>query len=103
MVNHALEKVNLFSETPDIPLTSALGSKRASESRRELVFLVKADIWRQAFTLSEGFGLPEEGEVEGEDDDDVVHPSPPSGFIGSLFGGSSTPPSGVSDSLGGRE
>ncbi|NLN92776.1 MAG: hypothetical protein GX130_05620 [Candidatus Hydrogenedens sp.] len=103
MVNQALEKVSPFSETPDIPLTSALGSKRASEARRELVFMVKADIWRQAFTLSEGFGLPGEEEEGEEGDEDIVHPTPPSGFIGTLFGGSSTPPSGVSDSLGGRE
>jgi len=105
LVNNTLERLSPFSETPDIPLTSALGNKRSSETRRELVFMVKADIWRQAFTLYEGFGAPggEDAAPEEEGEEDIVHPTPPSGFIGSLFGGSNTVPSGVSDSLGGRE
>jgi len=37
--------------TPANPLSSALGDRSTSEGRRELVFLIKAELWRPAYTL----------------------------------------------------
>ena len=56
------------------PVTSMLGNKSNSESRRELVFLVKADVWRKSYTVADDFGFaeaaegdaPEEGAKEKE-------------------------------------
>ncbi|HOE67126.1 MAG TPA: hypothetical protein PLO62_11435, partial [Candidatus Hydrogenedentes bacterium] len=34
------------------PITSAVGSRKADNTRRELVFLIKAEIWKPAFTVA---------------------------------------------------
>ncbi|NLV42786.1 MAG: type II and III secretion system protein [Candidatus Hydrogenedentes bacterium] len=44
------------------PVTSVLGNKGNSESRRELVFLVKADVWRKSYTVADDFGFAEAAE-----------------------------------------
>jgi len=40
------------------PVSSTLGNRRTSDSRRELVFMIKADVWYPAFTIFDehGFG-----------------------------------------------
>jgi len=50
------------------PLSLAIGNRSKSESRRELVFLVKTEIWYDSYALDAGLGFsdsaptPEEGE-----------------------------------------
>jgi Flp pilus assembly secretin CpaC len=106
ILNNVIEKISPVDDTPDIPLASSLGNREDKEARRELVFLVKADMWRKAYTVSQGMELYDqegesEGEIEGEGD--IIHPSPSPGIfdnlIDSLTGNDSQ---GVGNSLGGR-
>ena len=39
------------------PISASVGNRKTSEGRRELVFLIKAELWKPAFTVSEDFGL----------------------------------------------
>lgn len=105
ILNNLVEWVSPLDETPDVPLTSTIGNRGVSESRRELVFLVKADLWRKAYTVSQGEDLFEEeiaeGETEGEEE--IIRPREPGrlfeGIIDSLTGDGQS----VGNSLGGRE
>jgi len=42
---------------PANPISSGLGNRATNESRRELVFLIKAELWRPAYTISGDFGF----------------------------------------------
>jgi hypothetical protein len=42
----------LPSGLPENPLSSSLGNRTSSEGRRELVFLIKAELWRPAYTIA---------------------------------------------------
>jgi Flp pilus assembly secretin CpaC len=37
---------------PENPLSSSLGNRTSAEGRRELVFLIKAELWRPAYTIA---------------------------------------------------
>ncbi len=39
------------------PISATLGSRKADESRRELAFLIKAETWRPAFSISDDLGF----------------------------------------------
>lgn len=39
------------------PLSATFGNRDTTESRRELVFLIKSEIWRPSFTLSDEYGF----------------------------------------------
>ena len=43
------------------PVSSTLGNRRTTDSRRELVFLLKAEVWRPAYTVPAAPGLIEPG------------------------------------------
>jgi len=93
----------------NVPVTSALGSNRSSEGRRELVFIVKTELWRPSFTVASEFGFGDEDEVSQErkrlSPGDVI-----TGVLGSISevpqgiaaGLSGEQDKGVSSSLGGR-
>jgi len=38
------------------PLSATIGNRRTSEGRRELVFLIKAELWRPAYAMPAGLG-----------------------------------------------
>ena len=105
ILNNLVEWVSPMDETPEVPLTSTLGNRAVKESRRELVFLLKADLWRKAYTVTQSEELyeeePAEGEAEGEEE--IIRPKEPThlfeGIIDSLTGEGQ----GVGNSLGGRE
>jgi len=108
MLNNVVNQISPINDTPSIPLASPLGNRSNNESRRELVFVVKADVWRKAFTVTEGFGLAsdepvQEGETEGEDE--VIKPKESGNFINELIQSltNSEESMGVGESLGGRE
>lgn len=44
------------------PISSTIGSRNTEEGRRELVFLIKCEIWGPAFTISDGLGFEERQE-----------------------------------------
>jgi Flp pilus assembly secretin CpaC len=39
------------------PISAALGNRKTDDSRRELVFLIKAETWRPAFSISDDLGF----------------------------------------------
>lgn len=41
------------------PLSATVGSRNTEKSRRELVFLIKSEIWRPAFTIPDTLGFEE--------------------------------------------
>lgn len=57
-VNSLVQRVLPFS-APQVPLSTGLGNQRTQEGRRELVFLLKAELWRPSYTLADDFGLAE--------------------------------------------
>ena len=69
IVQGAFQRMTPFM-TPSIPITAGLGGQHTSEGRRELVFLIKAERWRPAFTVAGDFGFDEE-----EDDGRRTRPS----------------------------
>ena len=81
MVNNLVNQVSPFNETPRIPLASPFGNRSVNESRRELVFVVKADVWRKAFTVTEDFAPEEDIEGEGE----IIEPKSNPNFIGDFI------------------
>jgi len=108
MLNNVVNQISPINDTPNIPLASPFGNRSNNESRRELVFVVKADVWRKAFTVTEGFGLAsdepvQEGESEGEED--VIKPKESGNFINELIESltNSEESMGVGESLGGRD
>lgn len=46
------------------PLTGTIGSRDSEKSRRELVFLIKAETWRPAFTISDDLGLQQQSQTQ---------------------------------------
>ena len=42
------------------PISPTIGSRSVSDGRRELVFLIKSEIWRPAFTITDNHGFQEE-------------------------------------------
>lgn len=48
---------NAVSVAVGNPLSATVGNRRESDSRRELVFLIKAETWRPAFALEDDFGF----------------------------------------------
>ena len=55
-LNAAIQRLTPGS-TPSIPLTPGLGNNAVGEGRRELVFMLKAELWRPAFTVPVDLGL----------------------------------------------
>lgn len=39
------------------PISATLGNRRVSDERRELVFLIKAEVWRPAYTVADEYGF----------------------------------------------
>lgn len=108
MINNVVNQISPINDTPRIPLASPFGNRSDNESRRELVFIVKADVWRKAFTVTEGFGLEsetaaQEGEPEGEED--VIKPKGNTNFLGDFIDSLTNTDEGlgVGGSLGGHD
>jgi type II secretory pathway component GspD/PulD (secretin) len=109
MINNVVSQISPMNNTPRIPLIGPFGNRSENESRRELVFIVKADVWRKAFTVTEGFGLESEevaeGEGESEGEDDVIKPKENTNFLGDFIDSLTNTDEGmgVGGSLGGRD
>lgn len=86
MINNVISRISPLGETPGLPLSAGIGNRDVRETRRELVFLVKADIWRKAFTVTEGVSLFDELEEGEGDEEDIIHPRTSPGLIEGIFG-----------------
>lgn len=102
IINNAVEWISPLEETSKLPLTSLFGNKDEKEIRRELVFLVKADLWRKAHTVIEGSELTEESIEEPDAEGEVIRPRSSPGIFG-LIDSLTGDETGVGNILGGRE
>lgn len=98
IVQGAIQRMTPFM-TPSVPITAGLGGQNTNEGRRELVFLIKAERWRPAFTVAGDFGFEEEEAVEAADES--AEGTRPSDVITGVIEGISEIPSGISEGLGG--
>lgn len=64
ILSNAVSRAVPFAQNATVPITAGLGNTSRADGRRELVFLVKADLWRKAFTVADDFGFTEEEEGE---------------------------------------
>ncbi|GMV99470.1 MAG: hypothetical protein AMXMBFR84_06090 [Candidatus Hydrogenedentota bacterium] len=77
------------------PLTSTIGARASEEQRRELVFFIKAEIWRPSFTVADEMGFDDdekEEEKEGKRPTDV---------IGEVIEGVGQIPKGIAEGIAG--
>ena len=102
MINSLVSRISPTGSGPTLPLTAGIGNQDKRESRRELIFLVKADMWRKAFTVTEGFDLFNELE-SAEAEEDIIGPRQSPRFIEGIIGDWSDSDLGVGGSLGGRD
>lgn len=77
------------------PLSSALGNRNTSASRRELVFFIKAQVWRPSYTVVDESIL----EVDIEEDEEDVSPGD---VISDVLSGISELPQNIGEGLKGR-
>jgi len=54
------------------PISATLGSRKADESRRELAFLIKAETWRPAFSISDDLGFVQQEANKRRSPTDVI-------------------------------
>ncbi len=94
-LNGVVQRVAPFS-TPQVPLTAGIGNQAVEEGRRELVFLVKSELWRPAYTISDEFGFLEEDAEEEKEEKKT-----PSDVITGVLEGISDVPKGIAEGLSG--
>lgn len=72
-INNAVERIVPFG-IPDAPLSSSVGNNKSNNSRRELVFLIKTDVWKPVDTVASdlGFGDADEDEKPKRSPADVI-------------------------------
>jgi len=73
----AINKTVPGVEDAQVPLSSLLGNTSRNEGRRELVFMIRVDVWRKSFVVADEFGLFEEGQGEGGEENKTAPSSPP--------------------------
>lgn len=76
------------------PLSSTIGNRSTSDARRELVFFVKAEAWRPAYTLPETTGFTEVGPGQRS-----VERAGPADLITDVLGGIRSIPEGLGEEI----
>ncbi len=80
------------------PISATIGNRSTSDARRELVFLIKAEIWRPAYTVADTHGFPEP-----EPDDEDETKKRPTDVIEGVLEGLSEIPRGIGEKITGEE
>lgn len=78
------------------PLSSALGNRDATTSRRELVFFIKAEVWRPAYTVID------ESAIEELEEEEAGGEASPADVITNVLSGISELPQNIGEGLKGR-
>jgi len=63
LLNGAVQRLIPFS-VPEAPFSTSVGNNKSQDSRRELVFLIKTDVWRPVDTVADDFGFSEAESVD---------------------------------------
>lgn len=91
-ITGAVQRVAPFAPTIN-PISMGIGNNSTEEGRRELVFLLRAERWRPAFTVADQFGFTEDYEEE------VKEKLTPGDVIGGVIEGIGAIPKGVASGL----
>ncbi|MBW7865893.1 MAG: hypothetical protein H3C30_15940 [Candidatus Hydrogenedentes bacterium] len=98
ILSNAVSRVVPFAQNAAVPITAGLGNTSRADGRRELVFLVKADLWRKSFTVADDFGFTEEEE---EADKVPARPRTPADVITGVLENITDISQGVTVGIGG--
>ena len=71
MVLGAVERV-IPARLPAHPLSSTLGNRHHNDERRELVFVIRADLWRYSYAMPEEFRFEDFEDFEDLDEDSIL-------------------------------
>lgn len=96
MLNAFVDRVSPFGAIPEVPAASSLGNTKREEGRRELVFLIRSELWRPAFTVADQFGFTE------EDDESRKSRRSPTDMITGVLGELSDIPLGIVEGISGQ-
>jgi hypothetical protein len=105
VVNNLISRVLPFAANPQVPLSASVGYNNKGFTRRELVFMIKADLWRKSFTVADEFGFAAD-QVEGKDGEktpeDAAKSKTPADVITGVLGGNGGIAQGLAGSIGAR-
>lgn len=93
LANGLIQRVTPF-KAPEIPLSQGLGNKKKDEGRRELVFLLKAELWRPSYTVADQYGFTTEEEKKSTK-------ISPTEIITNVLGGLKEIPEGIAEGITG--
>ncbi len=107
VMNNLISRVVPFAESAQVPLSTTLGNNKKGSERRELVFMIKADLWRKSYTVADEFGFaaeqPQGEKKEGEKaPEEPAKPKAPADVITGVLGGSEVAAPGLTGSIGAR-
>lgn len=93
LANGLIQRVTPF-KAPEIPLSQGVGNKKKDEGRRELVFLLKAELWRPSYTVADQYGFTSEEEKKSTK-------ISPTEIITNVLGGLKEIPEGIAEGITG--
>lgn len=76
VVNNVISRMLPFAASASTPLSASVGNNAKSSARRELVFMIKADLWRKSYTVADEFGFAAD-QPQGEKKDREKAPEEP--------------------------
>lgn len=77
------------------PVSSTLGNRLSEETRRELVFFIKCETWRPAYTVAD--------ESHFENEEEPKERIKPTDIIGNVIGGIAGIPEGIAEGIAGED
>lgn len=101
LVNSTAQRLLPF--TPDLPVGSGLGSRQEGDSRRELVFLVRAERWIPSQTVPDEFGFLEDKKEEEKSEEETPKKVKPGDVINNMLQGISRMPRGMAEGIAGTD
>ncbi len=93
LANGFIQRVTPF-KAPEVPLSQGVGNKKKDEGRRELVFLLKAELWRPSYTVADQYGFTSEEEKKSTK---IL----PTEIITNVLGGLKEIPEGIAEGITG--
>ncbi len=108
VLNNLISRVLPFAANPQVPLSASVGNNSKSQDRRELVFMIKADLWRKSYTVADEFGFasdqPQGEKKEGEEKapEEPVKSKTPADVISGVLGNGGGMAPGLAGSIGVR-
>lgn len=84
--NSLVQRIMPFT-VPQVPMSASVGKQDNRDIRRELVFLIKAELWKPAFTVADDFGFTEENKRDDDKDKKESRKKSPSDVITGVIGG----------------